>query len=79
MSQTSDSSLGNTLVWHFHTELKGKGKALNEQKIIANIRKLFDWVHSLNDMDRILLNRIEYLESKIEKLESKLKGEADEK
>ena len=52
---------------------------MNEQKIIANTRKLFDWVHSLNDMDRILLNRIEYLESKIEKLESKLKGEADEK
>tara|TARA_R100000700_G_C3158155_1_gene134834 strand:+ start:661 stop:834 length:174 start_codon:yes stop_codon:yes gene_type:complete len=37
----------------------------------SDIKELFDWVHSLNDMDRILLNRIEYLESK-------LKGEADE-
>ena len=44
---------------------------MNEQKVIANTRKLFDWVHSLNEMDRILLNRIESLESKIEKLESK--------
>ena len=31
------------------------------------IKELFNWVYKLNDMDRILLNRIEHLESIIER------------
>ena len=42
---------------------------MNEAKDKSpDIKELFDWVHSLNEMDRILLNRIEYLESKIERM-----------
>ena len=42
---------------------------MNEAKDKSpDIKELFDWVHSLNEMDRILLNRIEYLESIIERM-----------
>jgi|TARA_R100000501_G_C2513282_1_gene43873 hypothetical protein len=42
---------------------------VNLSDVISYAKDLFVWVRKLNDMDRILLNRIEALESKIKEKE----------
>ena len=43
----------------------------------AKFNRVDDWLYKLNDMDRILLNRLEILERKLIEMERNYRNETD--